>query len=156
MTQESLKTIVDSCPGHVRAALQNYAFESNHETPLVRSVTRARIEGYLIACRNSGSLLQDHGRRLLDEIKTPDGYRIIAACFTKPEPEITEGERSLYRWQYKIAGGFERSLWDAITAADSTNLAAIAQGFPSHVEAYRRYTSERGYFDELCKRMNEQ
>lgn len=117
---------------------------------------KARLIGYLHACHIHAAILDADYKTLLDLIRDTDGHRIIAAALPPKPVPITEGERSLYRWQYKIAGSFERCLWDAITAADSTNLAAIAQGFPSHVEAYRRYTSEHGYFDELCKRMNEQ
>lgn len=150
-TQPSLKEIVDGCVPHVREALRIYAFDCNDR----RNVTRARIEGYLLAARNSGTLMQDHCQRLLDEIKTTDGYRIIAACFAKPVEPITEGERSLYRWQYKITGGFEKSLWSAILAADSTNLAAIEKGFPEHVAAYHRFGYEAGYWDALVKRINQ-
>lgn len=153
-TQPSLKEIVDSCPGHVRAALQQYVKATTNSSLRARDVARGRIEGYLVACRNTGNLLQDHGLRLLDEIKTPDGYRIIGACFPNPKPIVTDGERSLWRWQYKLCGGFERSLWDAILAADSTNLGAIEKGFPEHVEAYRRYGNEAGYWDNLCERIN--
>ena len=156
MTQESLKTIVDSCPGHVRAALQQYVKTTTNSSLRGRDVARGRIEGYLVACRNTGSLLQNHAQRLLDEIKTPDGYRIIAACFPEAKPIVTDGERSLWRWQYKVTGGFERSLWDAIITADSTNLAAIEKGFPEHVAAYRSYANEAGYWYDLCKRVDAQ
>ena len=155
-TQPSLKTVVDSCALHVRSALQQYAKATSNSSLRGRDVARGRIEGYLAACRNSGTLLQDHCQRLLDEIKTTDGYRLIGACFSKPKPAITEGERSLWRWQKKLYGGFERSLWDAIITADSTNLAAIEKGFPEHVAAYRSYANEAGYWYDLCKRVDAQ
>ena len=59
------------------------------------------------------------------------------------------GERSLYRWQYRSASDFEASLWQCIITADSTNLDALAKGFPEHVTAYLRYASEDGYWNNL-------
>lgn len=66
---------------------------------------------------------------------------------------VTEGEQSLYRWQYHRAGDFEQKLWEAITQAGSTNLGKLELGFPEHVEAYRRYSYERGYWVALKERI---
>ena len=71
------------------------------------------------------------------------------------EVPVTEGELSLYRWQYHRAGDFEQKLWEAITQADSTNLGKLELGFPEHVEAYRRYSYERGYWDVLRARIEQ-
>jgi hypothetical protein len=155
MTTESLKTIVDSCAGHVRDALQAYAsLAENDNTPDYRKRLRAHIEGYLLAAKNSGNLLIEHHARLCDEIKTTDGYRLIGACFEPKKPLTTAGERSLYRWQYKLCGGFESALWITIERADSANLAALERAFPEHVAAFRRYANEAGYWDDLCNRIN--
>lgn len=71
-----------------------------------------------------------------------------------PDPlAINTGERSLYKWQCGALGGFERALWSAIVAADSTNLAALGAGFPEHVTAYQRYASEHGYWTSLRARI---
>lgn len=150
---ESLKTIVAGLVPHVREALRIYTSDSESALQQERIKARARIEGYLLAARNSGNLCVGHCDHLLDLIRDRDGYRIIAACFEPKKPPITEGERSLHRWQYKLCGGFERSLWDAILAADSTNLAAIEKGFPEHIAAYRAYANQTGYWDALCKRI---
>lgn len=141
----SIKTIIDSLTPDTKAALEAHA----------RQPRTTYTEGYLRGAYANGGILTDHFDRLIELIRDRDGYRIIAACFTKPELEITDGERSLYRWQYKALGGFERSLWDAILAADSTNLDAIAKGFPEHVAAFRRYANEAGYWDALVKRIDQ-
>ena len=66
---------------------------------------------------------------------------------------VTEGERSLHRWQYRLAGDFERHLWSTIAAADSTNLRALARAFPEHVCAYVAYTRVPGWWDALKGRI---
>lgn len=67
--------------------------------------------------------------------------------------EINEGERSLHRWQYGGNGGFETLLWKLISCADSTNLSKLGAGYPEHVEAYRRYIGEPGYWTNLKARI---
>ena len=156
MTTE-LKTIIAGLVPHVADALQTYAENSCKPaagaTALLKA--RARIEGYLIAARNSGNLLDNHCDGLLEEIRNVGHFK-IAACFPAPLEPLNEGERSLYRWQYKVAGGFEKSLWSAIMAADSTNLAALANAFPEHVAAYQNFAHTSGYWDALVKRANKQ
>lgn len=150
---ESIKTIIAAVLPHVADALETYAFNANSGVE-ARKLARAHIEGYLISARNSGSLLDAHCDRLLDEIKTADGHRIIAACFEPAKPPINEGERSLWRWQYWQTGGFEGSLWDAIKQADSTNLAALANAFPEHVAAYWNFAHTSGYWAALRDRID--
>jgi len=70
-----------------------------------------------------------------------------------PRAGLTEGERSLYRWQYHQTDDFEGCLWDCISRADSTNLANLERGFPEHLEAYRRYARESGYWSDLKYRI---
>lgn len=67
--------------------------------------------------------------------------------------ELTEGERSLYRWQYLQGRGFEHHLWECINRADSGNLEALGRAFPLHVGAYRRYATELGYWTSLKERI---
>ena len=67
--------------------------------------------------------------------------------------DITEGERSLYRWQHDDLGGFESHLWECITRADSKNQARLEAGYPEHVAAYRRYSRTPGYWDALRARV---
>jgi hypothetical protein len=43
-------------------------------------------------------------------------------------------------FQYRQAGDFVTGLFNAITVADSKNLAALAGPFPSMIEAYKTWT----------------
>lgn len=67
--------------------------------------------------------------------------------------KLTEGEQSLVKWQFKEHGGFWTAVWDAISKADGGNLNRMALAFPSHVKAYRNYTSVPGWWEELIARV---
>lgn len=154
MLQDSLRTIVASLVPHVGDALQTSLKEFvTAESPLQRMMARSYIEGYLRSAYHSGNLLTAHCDRLLDEIKTPDGCRIIAGLF-EPVTTINAGERSLHRWQYKLAGDFERALWGTIGAADPENLAVLANAFPEHVAAYQKYARTPGWWVALKARID--
>ena len=148
----SLKTLVAGLVPHVADALETYVNWGVE----ARKQARANIEGYLLAAHNSGSLLTQDLERLLDEIKTSHGHRTLAACFSPQAklPPINEGERSLWRWQYRQTGGFEGALWDVIKQADSTNLAALANAFPEHVAAYQNFAHTSGYWAALRDRID--
>lgn len=153
----NLKTIVAAVLPHVRAELMSYCHDcAVAQTPTFAAKARGRIEGYLLGAYKSGDLLHQHFVRLSKEVAETGGYRIIGACFEapKPQPPITEGERSLYRYKFEATGSFEKSFWSMMMAADSTNLALIAKGFPEHAEAMRRYANESGYWQALVKRIN--
>jgi hypothetical protein len=76
---------------------------------------------------------------------------------TKPEYEaINDGERSLYRWQRGVMGGFESALWDVILRADTTNLRRLAQGFPEHVAAYHNFAHKSGWWAALAERIEQE
>ncbi|NLH94305.1 MAG: hypothetical protein GX466_08865 [Candidatus Cloacimonetes bacterium] len=101
------------------------------------------------------TVVVEDGRHTM-KVEFPDGrqewvhpYRWKRAPVVAAPPAITEGERSLYRWQYRQTSGFEAPLWQCISTADSANLDALAKGFPEHVTAYRRYASEGGYWNNL-------
>ena len=89
----------------------------------------------------------------LGACKTFNGAPFEGIWVEADEAPVTEGEHSLYRWQYYLTGDFEQKLWEAITQADSKNLERLGLGFPEHVEAYRRYSYERGYWDALKGRI---
>lgn len=100
------------------------------------------------------TVVLENGRSM--KVEFPDGYQEwvhpyrwkLAPAVAAPAA-ITEGERSLYRWQSRQTSGFEAPLWQCISTADSINLNALAKGFPEHVTAYRRYTGEDGYWNNL-------
>jgi hypothetical protein len=152
MDNESLKTIVTGLMPHVRNTLELYGEEAKHATPTMHAASRNYMEGYLLGTYKSGTLLHKHFVRLMNEIKTAYGHRVIAACFNPTNP-ITEGERSLYRYKFEATGSFERALWEAFFAADSSNLANLTNGFPSHSEAFRQYATESGWWDTLVARI---
>ena len=89
----------------------------------------------------------------LGACKTFNGAPFEGIWVEADEAPVTEGEHSLYRWQYYLTGDFEQKLWEAITQADSKNLERLGLGFPEHVEAYRRYSYERGYWEALFARI---
>ena len=66
---------------------------------------------------------------------------------------LTPAECELIDWQYdQIGSDFKRPLWAAICAADKGNRDRLALGFPEQVEAYRRYTGERDYWNDVITR----
>ena len=97
------------------------------------------------------------------KVEFPDGrqewvhpYRWKRAPVVAAPPAITEGERSLYRRHYDSLGGFETALWDALERADSTNLDALAKGFPEHVTALRNYRHLPSYWPNLVAKIEGQ
>lgn len=153
---QSLKQTITGLTPDIQKELGYYVASGEYSGVRGRDQAKHRLIGYLHACHIHAAILDADYKTLLDLIRDTDGHRIIAAALPKPEPKpepVTKGERSLWRWQVGEAGGFESALWSAIERADSTNLAAIAQGFPEHVAAYRRYAHETGYWDNLCVRI---
>ena len=70
-----------------------------------------------------------------------------------PTTTPNAGEQSLYNRNCGIQGGFETALWDALERADSTNLDALAKGFPEHVAALRNYRHQLGYWPNLVAKI---
>lgn len=68
------------------------------------------------------------------------------------EQALNAEERAVMRWQYDILGGFESTLWDAITRADGHNLEALGKGFPDEVNGYKKFTSVSGWWHEVLER----
>ena len=64
-------------------------------------------------------------------------------------PFLEPEEAAVYRWQYRLQGGFLNALWAAIAAADEENLDRLAKGFPIQVQGYRWYTTELGWWDAV-------
>jgi hypothetical protein len=103
------------------------------------------VTGYLVAACEAGALLAEHRTVLVQWIANTEHAAKV--------PPLTEGERSLWRWRNLGAGGFEKSLWSTIMAADGTNLEMLGRAFPQHVAAYRRYAYETGYWTDLQARI---
>lgn len=67
--------------------------------------------------------------------------------------KLTPGEIELLQWQFGgDLGHFKKSLWQAIQCSDLGNLDRLSQGFPDQVTAYRRFTSEAGFWQDVLVR----
>ena len=65
---------------------------------------------------------------------------------------LDKGEQELVEWQFRLnQGSFKSALWNAIKNADDINLARLFLGFPSQIEAYRKYTGIKGWWLEIRK-----
>lgn len=69
-------------------------------------------------------------------------------------PELTEGEKNLLRWQYRLhgEGSFQEGLWKVIARADSTNIGKLARAFPEELTAYVHF-AHTGEFKRKCYRI---
>ena len=65
------------------------------------------------------------------------------------EEQLTRGERFILEWQYRMHGGFFTALTDAICKADDGNLIKLGMGFPDEVDAYRKFSGEDGWWQEV-------
>ena len=66
---------------------------------------------------------------------------------------VTPAEGELISWQYKLSmGGFKEALWDAIRQADGSNQDALYLAFPEQIVAYRRFSHEPGYWQDVLRR----
>ena len=74
--------------------------------------------------------------------------QIVAKTLLKGE-SLSLGERHLFDWYYKVAGGFFGSLFDLMSHADSENLQKLSKAFPEEVEAFMNYRNVPGYFEAL-------
>ena len=61
----------------------------------------------------------------------PEHVRKILA-----DPNFTEGEKWVVKWQHRLLGSFQTALADAIKLADDDNLARLAKGFPEQVQGF--------------------
>ncbi len=68
--------------------------------------------------------------------------------------EYRKAEQDLYYWQTGRLGGFKTALWDAISKADGTNRARLAEAFPESVDVYVRFSTEEGYYDKVAQRLS--
>jgi hypothetical protein len=55
-------------------------------------------------------------------------------------PDWSESDKWVIKWQYRMLGGFETALKEAICHADYGNLTRLALGFPIQVRGYVDWT----------------
>ena len=65
--------------------------------------------------------------------------------FLHDEPKITEQEKLVIQWQFRLCGSFYTALWNAIKQADEENLDRLALGFPDHVAGFRAWAYSDPY-----------
>jgi len=53
--------------------------------------------------------------------------------------EYDESAKWVIMWQFRLLGGFETALAEAIVKADEDNLYKLRLGFPTQVDGYRRW-----------------
>jgi hypothetical protein len=58
-------------------------------------------------------------------------------------------ERAVFEWQYRMAGGFKSALFDAISKADSGNLARLRLGFPTEVDGFLAFRDSEGWWQSV-------
>lgn len=66
---------------------------------------------------------------------------------------LDSGVQSLVKWQFREHGSFYMHLWEAISRADSFNLARLKKGFPREVNAFCLYKDEEGWWFRLLTRL---
>jgi len=81
----------------------------------------------------------------METVKRPEGIR--APGFNS----LTEGEGFIFMWQYRMLGGFETALMEAIGKADEGNLMRLSLGFPHEVDAFKRFSREEGWWGRVEK-----
>jgi len=66
---------------------------------------------------------------------------------------LTPEEDWIMQWQYGFLGNFHEALFKAICAADEGNLDKLSLGFPYEVSGYRKYTQQKGWWQEVQKKI---
>jgi hypothetical protein len=67
---------------------------------------------------------------------------------------MNQGEQRLVEFRFGGASGFFILLFQIMTRADTDNLEKLGKGFPEEVEAYNRFRTEDGYWQELLTEYN--
>ena len=69
---------------------------------------------------------------------------------------ITPAEEIFCMYRLNLEGSFMTSLINTIFKGDVINQSKLAKGFPELVEVCQRFGNERGYWEDLVNRWNEQ
>lgn len=67
----------------------------------------------------------------------------------------SEAELQFYYYMRGTCGSGIKAIITAIFAVDMQNRAKLALGFPELVEICNRYNNEVGYYDYLCKKIDD-
>lgn len=69
---------------------------------------------------------------------------------------VTPAEEIFCMYRLNLEGSFMTSLINTIFKGDVINQSKLAKGFPELVEVCQRFGNERGYWEDLVNRWNEQ
>lgn len=67
--------------------------------------------------------------------------------------DLNKQEKIAYEWQMGMMGGFFKTIMDACSIADSTNIAKLEKGFPDHVAAYQKFSRVSGWWQNIERTM---
>ena len=67
--------------------------------------------------------------------------------------ELTKGEKFIVDWQYGLGGSFKITLAQAISFADTINLAKLHLAFPEEVKAFTAFSTEENWWLNLQKKI---
>ena len=67
--------------------------------------------------------------------------------------KLTKGERFIADWQLGHHGNFMKALRVAMDCADMENLSRLALGFPEEAQAYNRFSTQQGWWEDLAKKL---
>lgn len=62
---------------------------------------------------------------------------------------IRRGDQHLCEWRYGMSSHFYSVLFAAMVAASETEINQIALGFPEEVDAYKRYQTQKGFWNQI-------
>jgi len=65
---------------------------------------------------------------------------------------LTESERFIVEWQYRMLGHFKTTLIEAIKFADDDNLAKLHLGFPDEVDGYINYSRSMEWWQTVQRK----
>ncbi len=68
--------------------------------------------------------------------------------------KLTKGERFVFEWQHRMAGGFAGMLALTIGKADSFNREKLRLGYPEEVEAMINFYETEGWCETVQKKAN--
>ncbi len=66
--------------------------------------------------------------------------------------DLTNSERFIFEWQYRMLGDFKTALIEAICQADINNLEKLRLGFPDEVDGYINYSQTEGWWPKVERR----
>ena len=66
---------------------------------------------------------------------------------------LTEGERFIVEWQYRMQGGFDESLARTLGIADGRNFAKLRKGFPEKAQAFWDYQNTKGWWEKVREKV---